>query len=99
MLFRSPTKLYNYIPTLSPEQAAELVARAIIKRPKSIATNVGTFAAVTYALAPKFNDFVLSVGYRLFPSSAAARGEYGEKAATPNLAQRAFARLIPGEHW
>jgi len=95
----APTKLYNYIPTLSPEQAAELVARAIIKRPKSIATNVGTFAAVTYALAPKFNDFVLSVGYRLFPSSAAARGEYGEKAATPNLAQRAFARLIPGEHW
>ncbi|MEY4516859.1 MAG: hypothetical protein RL180_1205 [Pseudomonadota bacterium] len=95
----APTKLYDYIPTLSPEQAADLVAQALLKRPKSIATNVGTFAAVSYALVPKFNDFVLSVGYRLFPSSTAARGEQGDKAAQATLAQRAFARLIPGEYW
>ena len=95
----APTKMYDYIPTLSPEQAADLVAQALIKRPKSIATNVGTFAAVSYALVPKFNDFVLSIGYRLFPSSTAARGEEGKKAAKPNIAQRTFARLIPGEYW
>lgn len=95
----APTKLYDYIPTLSPDQAADLVAQALIKRPKSIATHVGTFAAVSYALVPKFNDFVLSVGYRLFPSSTAARGEEGKQAAKPNIAQRTFARLIPGEYW
>lgn len=93
----APTKMYNYIPTLSPEQAAEMVAKAIIKRPKSIATKVGTFASVSYALVPQFNDMVLSMGFRIFPSSTAARGNKGDE--KPNLLQRAFARLVPGEHW
>lgn len=96
----APTKMYKYVPTLSPEQAADMVATAIIKRPKSIATKVGTFAAVSYALVPKFNDFVMSVGYRLFPSSTAALGDSkSKKSGKLNLAQRAFARLVPGEHW
>lgn len=96
----APTKMYKYVPTLSPEQAADMVAKAIIKKPKSIATKVGTFAAVSYALVPKFNDFVMSVGYQLFPSSTAAVGDSkSKKAGKLNLAQRAFARLVPGEHW
>jgi short-subunit dehydrogenase len=96
----APTKMYKYVPTLSPEQAADMVATAIIKKPKSIATKVGTFAAVSYALVPKFNDFVMSVGYRLFPSSTAATGDSkNKKSGKLNLAQRAFARLVPGEHW
>ena len=40
----APTKMYNYVPTLSPEQAADLVAYAIFKRPKKIATKFGLFA-------------------------------------------------------
>lgn len=96
----APTKMYKYVPTLSPEQAANMVAKAIIAKPKSIATKVGTFAAVTYALTPKFNDFVMSVGYQLFPSSTAAIGEKNiKKAGKLNLVQRTFAKLVPGEHW
>ncbi|XID75072.1 SDR family NAD(P)-dependent oxidoreductase [Alkanindiges sp. WGS2144] len=96
----APTKIYKYVPTLSPEQASDMIAKAIIQRPKSIATKVGTFAAVSYALVPKFNDFVMSVGYQLFPSSTAAAGKGNEKKQGKlNLAQRAFARLVPGEHW
>ncbi len=95
----APTRIYDYLPTLSPEQAANLVAKAIIKRPKSIATHLGTLAAVGYALTPKLNDFVLSLGYRIFPSSAAARGLEGEQATHATLPQKIFARLLPGEHW
>lgn len=98
----APTTIYKYIPTLSPQQAADLVAQALIKRPKSIATAVGTFAAVSYALAPKFNDLVLSVGYRLFPSSTAAKGKRAEavqQTGKLNLKQKLFVRLFPGEHW
>ena len=36
----APTKIYKYVPTLSPEQAADLIAYAIVKRPKRIATNL-----------------------------------------------------------
>lgn len=39
----APTKIYKYVPTLSPEQAADLIAYAIVKRPKKIATHFLSF--------------------------------------------------------
>ena len=91
----APTKMYNYVPTLSPEQAADLIAYAIVKRPKKIATNLGRLASITYAIAPDVNNILMSIGFNLFPSSTASIGEQ-EKL---NLVQRAYARLFPGEHW
>ena len=91
----APTKIYKYVPTLSPEQAADLIAYAIVKRPKKIATNLGRLASITYAIAPDVNNILMSIGFNLFPSSTASIGEQ-EKL---NLIQRAYARLFPGEHW
>ncbi|KKW75982.1 SDR family NAD(P)-dependent oxidoreductase [Acinetobacter modestus] len=91
----APTKIYKYVPTLSPEQAADLIAYAIVKRPKKIATNLGRLASITYAIAPDVNNILMSIGFNLFPSSTASVGEQ-EKL---NLVQRAYARLFPGEHW
>ena len=91
----APTKIYKYVPTLSPEEAADLIAYAIVKRPKKIATNLGRLASITYAIAPDINNILMSIGFNLFPSSTASVGEQ-EKL---NLIQRAYARLFPGEHW
>ncbi|ENW05897.1 MULTISPECIES: SDR family NAD(P)-dependent oxidoreductase [Acinetobacter] len=91
----APTKIYKYVPTLSPEQAADLIAYAIVKRPKKIATNLGRLASITYAIAPDVNNILMSIGFNLFPSSTASVGEQ-EKL---NIMQRAYARLFPGEHW
>ena len=91
----APTKIYKYVPTLSPEEAADLIAYAIVKRPKKIATHLGRLASITYAIAPDVNNILMSIGFNLFPSSTAAIGEQ-EKL---NLVQRAYARLFPGEHW
>ena len=91
----APTKIYKYVPTLSPEQAADLVARAIVKRPKKVATHLGRLASITYSIAPGINNKLMSIGFNLFPSSSASIGEQ-EKL---NLVQRAYARLFPGEHW
>ena len=91
----APTKIYKYVPTLSPEQAADLIAYAIVKRPKKIATNLGRLASITYAIAPDVNNILMSIGFNVFPSSTASVGEQ-EKL---NLVQRAYARLFPGEHW
>jgi len=91
----APTKIYKYVPTLSPEEAADLIAYAIVKRPKKIATNLGRLASITYAVAPDINNILMSIGFNLFPSSTASVGEQ-EKL---NLIQRAYARLFPGEHW
>ncbi len=91
----APTKIYKYVPTLSPEQAADLVAYAIVKKPKKIATHLGYLSSLTYAIAPEINNKLMSIGFNLFPSSSASVGEQ-EKL---NLLQRTYARLFPGEHW
>lgn len=91
----APTKIYKYVPTLSPDEAADLIVYAIVKRPKRIATHLGRLASITYAIAPDINNILMSIGFNLFPSSTAAIGEQ-EKL---NLLQRAYARLFPGEHW
>lgn len=96
----APTKMYDRLPTLSPEQAAEMIAKAIIKKSKSLATPAGSLGALSYAIAPKVNDSILSVAYRMFPSSAAARGvkdDIAEEKLT--LKQRIFTIIRPGEHW
>ncbi len=93
----APTKMYDYIPTWSPEDAADTVVKAILERPKSIATSMGTAAAVSYAIWPKANDWVLSKGFQLFPSSSAARGK--KEGAKPSLEQVVFANVFKGEHW
>ena len=71
----APTKIYKYVPTLSPEQAADLVAYAIVKRPKKVATNLGRLASITHSIAPDINNKLMSIGYNLFPSSTASVGE------------------------
>jgi len=93
----APTKMYDYIPTWSPEDAADTVVKAILEKPKSIATVVGTAAAVSYAIWPKANDWVLSKGFQLFPSSAAAKSK--KEGSKPTLEQVVFANVFKGEHW
>lgn len=90
----APTKLYRYMPALMPDEAAMMVAKAIVHQPNSIASNMGKFASASYSLMPAFNVGVQSIGYRIFPSSTAAQTTDSK----PNLAQRAFARILPGEH-
>lgn len=93
----APTKLYDYVPTWSPEKAGDTVMKAILDRPKSIATPLGTAAAVSYALWPKLNDYVLNKGFNLFPSSSAAKGR--REGAKPTLEQVVFANLFKGEYF
>jgi NAD(P)-dependent dehydrogenase (short-subunit alcohol dehydrogenase family)/thioester reductase-like protein len=94
----APTKLYDRFPTISPEQAAEMIAEAIRTRPKTVNTTLGTVGEVSYALFPKLVDQVLSTAYKVFPDSAAARGQRDptERASTE---QALFARLMRGIHW
>ncbi len=95
-----PTKIYDSVPTLSPEDAADLIADAIINRPKRIATRLGTFAAVLHAIAPKLGEIVMNTGYKMFPDSAAAQGK-DAKSDKPKVSteQIAFAAIMRGIHW
>src|SRR5690606_16121264 len=62
----APTKMYESVPTLSPEEAADLVVKGIIERPSRIATRLGTFASVLNSLAPKAYEVVMNTAFELF---------------------------------
>jgi len=97
----APTKMYESVPTLTPEEAADLVVKGIIEKPSRIATRLGIFASVINALAPKAYEVVMSTAFELFPDSAAAKGDKkalkGE--TQPSNEQIAFAALMRGVHW
>ena len=96
----APTKMYDSVPTLSPEEAADLLVKAIIEKPSRIATRLGIFAALINAVAPKAYEVVMSTAFELFPDSAAAKGDRKAlKDEQPSNEQIAFASLMRGVHW
>lgn len=94
----APTKMYDSFPAATPDEAADMVCEALRSKPKVINTRLGTFGEVLYVLAPKAVDRILHTAYRVFPDSAAARGEKDlEERASPE--QIAMATLMRGVHW
>ena len=94
----APTKMYDSVPTISPDEAADLIVQAIIERPARIATRLGIFSAVLNAIAPKAYEVVMNTAFQLFPDSAAAQGQKGGE-VQPSSEQIAFAALMRGVHW
>ena len=92
------TKLYQHVPTISPEEAADMVVEAIIYQPKRIVSRLGKAMWVAYAIAPKLLEIVMNTAFRLFPDSAAAMGKREEE-VEPTPEQVAFAQLTRGIHW
>ena len=94
----APTKIYDAFPAITPEEAGEMIVEALHSRPKHMGTRLGTLGEVSYALAPKAVDRLLHLAYRLFPDSAASKGEKAidERAS---FEQIAMATLTRGVHW
>jgi short-subunit dehydrogenase len=91
----APTKHYDRFPTLSPDEAAEMLTEAIRKRPKRMATAMGTLGQLTYAIAPGAQDLVANQAYHLFPEGDGSKAKEQE----PTAEQRAFVRATRGVHW
>jgi NAD(P)-dependent dehydrogenase (short-subunit alcohol dehydrogenase family) len=96
----APTKMYENVPTLSPEQAADLVVEAIVYKPVRIATRLGIFGAVCHAAAPRLTQIMLNTAFNMFPDSPAAQGKKAQDAPQQlSPEQMAFASLTQGIHW
>ncbi|GAB2877283.1 SDR family oxidoreductase [Pseudoduganella ginsengisoli] len=95
----APTKIYQNVPTLSPEEAGDLIAEAIVWKPVRIATRVGIFGQVLHALMPRVAQIVLNTTFRMFPDSEAAKGVDGKKAPQMSSEQIAMQQLLRGVHF
>ncbi len=95
----APTKIYNQVPTLTPDEAADMVVEAIVYRPVRIATRLGVFGEVLHALLPRVAQIIMNTTFRMFPDSAAAQGRKDETtpAATPDMI--AVSNLMRGLHF
>jgi short-subunit dehydrogenase len=100
----APTKMYDAFPTITPDEAAEMITNAMINKPKKVATRLGNFGELLYNIAPKASDAILNTAYKLFPESKAAKGK-AEEDGRPDKEEElstegvAFAYLMRGVHW
>jgi NAD(P)-dependent dehydrogenase (short-subunit alcohol dehydrogenase family) len=97
----APTGLYNNVPTLSPEEAADMIAQACIFKPVRIATRLGITGQVMHALLPRIAQIAMNTSFRMFPDSSAAKGAKGEKPLKPHLSPEAVAmqQMMRGIHF
>ncbi len=94
----APTKIYNNVPTLSPEEAADMIAQACIFKPVRIATRLGITGQLLHALVPRVAQITMNTSFRMFPDSTAAKGS---KDAKPQLSAEAVAlqQMMRGIHF
>jgi NAD(P)-dependent dehydrogenase (short-subunit alcohol dehydrogenase family) len=100
----APTRIYEQMPLISPEEAADLVSEAMIHQPKRVATRLGIFAQLMNLFAPKVTEIIMTEAFKMFPESEAASGERAKlprpaAAARPSQEMIAFASIMRGIHW
>jgi NAD(P)-dependent dehydrogenase (short-subunit alcohol dehydrogenase family) len=99
----APTKMYDRFPAMTPTEAAEMICKAMIRKPKKVGTALGNAGELLYQVAPRGVDVILNAGYKIFPDSHAAKGT-ADRPATPAEDQPtsesvAFAHILRGVHW
>ncbi|WP_372528359.1 SDR family oxidoreductase, partial [Piscinibacter sp.] len=94
----APTQIYNNVPTLAPDEAAEMIASACVDKPVRVATRLGISGELLHALLPRVAQIVMNTSFRMFPDSAAAKGD---KSAKPTLSPEAIAmqQMMRGIHF
>jgi hypothetical protein len=94
----NPTGIYDHVPALTADEAADLLCQAIIDKPKRIATRLGIFAQVMTTLFPNLADVILNTAYKLFPDTQVPIDGAVEK-SEPSTEAIAFAAIMRGVHW
>ncbi len=94
----APTKIYDNMPLLQPEEAAAMIINACIDKPVRVATRLGIFGEVLHAMAPRVTQIVMNTTFRMFPDSAAAKGDKNVK-ATLSPEAIAMSQVMKGVHF
>ena len=96
----APTGIYKNFPTSSPDEAAELVASAILTRQPEISTRLGKLGETVNTVAPGLLQFVMTGAYHVFPESAPKDGAQVKPAEEEiSVEAAAMAYLMRGIHF
>lgn len=93
----APTKLYDHVPTLTPEEAADLICDAIVHKPVRVATRLGITGQVLHAVVPRVAQIIMNTTFRMFPDSGASQHKApGALPSMPSADQIAFQQFMRG---
>jgi NAD(P)-dependent dehydrogenase (short-subunit alcohol dehydrogenase family) len=94
----APTKIYDNMPLLKPEEAADMIVQACVDKPVRVATRLGIAGELLHAAAPRITQIIMNTTFRMFPDSAAAKGEKtGKVTLSPEAI--AMAQMMRGIHF
>ncbi|RLQ20303.1 SDR family oxidoreductase [Seongchinamella sediminis] len=94
-----PTAIYDVAPTLSPEQAADMVVDAVINRPSRVLTGMGRMFQIWHLVAPKLAATAMNIPFSMFDESAIAKGLSRPEKVEASSEQVALAALMKGVHF
>ena len=94
----SPTKIYEQASVLTPEQAAGMIAEAIINRTARQSTGLGVFGNLVQTVSPRLLLLIMNVLYQVFPESAPKKEGEPDPEQQLTADQIAFSHLFPGIH-
>jgi NAD(P)-dependent dehydrogenase (short-subunit alcohol dehydrogenase family) len=96
----APTRIYDRFPAMSPNEAAGMICKAMVGKPKRVGTTLGNAGELLYQIAPRAVDVILNAGYKFFPDSAGTHDPKNRAAAgEPSGEGVAFAHILRGVHW
>ncbi|TIC87237.1 SDR family oxidoreductase [Crenobacter intestini] len=86
-----PTKAYDHVPTLTAEEAADIICDTIIHKQVRVATRLGIFGQVMHALAPRVAQVIMNTSFRTFGGADGGNGK-----GAPSANQVAMGQLMRG---
>jgi NAD(P)-dependent dehydrogenase (short-subunit alcohol dehydrogenase family) len=84
----------SLIPLLSPEEASEMVAKAIVNKPRRMATRLGLFGAMVHGLSPKLGEVINSIGFGMSNPASSSHGDAPSQSSADVIALSSFMREI-----
>jgi NAD(P)-dependent dehydrogenase (short-subunit alcohol dehydrogenase family) len=95
----APTGIYKNFPTISPDEAAEMIAQAVITRPHEVSTRIGKFGELAHAITPGVHQLLMSAAFSMLPDTAGRKSEGDDGEEQPvSVEAYALGRLMRGIH-
>jgi NAD(P)-dependent dehydrogenase (short-subunit alcohol dehydrogenase family) len=95
----APTKIYDSMPLLSTDEASDLIVQACVEKPVRVATRLGISVELLHAAVPRITQILMNTTFRMFPDSAAAKGEKLPARPTLSPEAMAMAQMMRGIHF
>jgi NAD(P)-dependent dehydrogenase (short-subunit alcohol dehydrogenase family) len=94
----APTGIYKNFPTISPDEAAEMIAQAVITKPHEVSTRIGKFGELAHAVTPGVHQLLMSAAFAMLPDTAGRKSEGDGRDEPVSVEAYALGQLMRGIH-